>query len=203
VKFLLASASPRRADLLRQAGYAFDVVPADVDEEQYADRFPPRELASFLARTKAREVAGRFPDRVVLAADTVVALGDRSLGKPADDAEAREMIALLSDQTHEVITGVVVCRPGLELTKSAVSTVSMVHLSRTEIEAYVVSGRWRGKAGGYGIQDAAPIVTCLGGSVSNVMGLPMDETVSLLGQGGVTPVRSDNDSGGRGPGRDV
>ena len=195
---ILASASPRRATLLTQAGYDFVIEPAHFDEDAYLDAYPPRQLAAFLADAKAREIAPRFPDDVILAADTVVAFGDTCLGKPANPLEAREMIKLLGGATHLVITGVAVhCRAQkLELEEIVMSSVRMRHLDARELEAYVASERWRGKAGGYGIQDPGAIVTCLAGSPTNVVGLPMGQTRALLARAGITPRRSDNDSGG-------
>jgi septum formation protein len=189
VKLILASASPRRAALLRQAGYAFAVHPPNLDEDQYLEKFSPQQLAAFLATAKAWEIATRFPDDVTLAADTVIAFGDTALGKPADAAAAREMIRFLGGATHVVITGIAVLAPArkIELGLTVLSAVRMRVLTASELDEYVRSDRWQGKAGGYGVQDAAPIVTCVGGSVSNVVGLPMTQTRQLLQQAGVLP----------------
>ena len=189
---LLASASPRRADLLRAAGYAFAIEPADIDEEAYQDQYSPRELGLFLAQMKARDVAARFPNHVVLAADTVVTVNGKSLGKPVDVADARRIMTLLAGRSHEVITGVAVRAGASEWFQAVTSHVAMPTLPPSELDLYLASNRWRGKAGGYGIQDSNPIVACLGGSVTNVMGLPMDETRSLLTLAGVAPVTPDN-----------
>lgn len=187
VRLILASASPRRAALLREAGYEFVVESAAVDEDRHLGKFPPAELAAFLADAKAREVAARFPGDVVLAADTVVAFGGAALGKPADADAAREMIRLLAGTVHEVVTGVAVCAPGGGglLHGIEVSRVQMRPFTPAQVEAYVASELWRGKAGGYGIQDPDSPVTCLSGSVSNVMGLPMNLTRRLLGRAGI------------------
>jgi len=196
VKLILASASPRRAALLSQAGYQFQVHPAHLDEDRYLDKFSPRQLAAFLATAKAWEIARQFPDDLTLAADTVIAFGDQALGKPADPAAAREMIGLLGGATHLVITGIALHCPAreIELGASVMSAVRMRVLNPAELEEYVRSDRWHGKAGGYGIQDADPIVTCIGGSVSNVIGLPMSQTRELLHQAGILPTEaSDND----------
>lgn len=189
MNLILASASPRRADLLRAAGYAFDVHAADVDEEQYLNKMLPHNLAAFLAKVKADRIADRFPADVTLAADTVVAFGDIAVGKPADEAEAREMLRLLSATTHIVITGVAVRCPDrkVELSGTALSAVRMRRLSNAEIDRHVVSGLWKGKAGAYGIQDPEPLVTCVGGSVTNVIGLPMGLTKRLLTTAGISP----------------
>jgi septum formation protein len=187
VKLILASASPRRAALLRDACYTFAVEPARVDEDAHDGTRPPAELAGFLANLKADEVAARFPDAVTLAADTVVALGDRSLGKAAKADDARRMICLLRGRTHDVYTGVAVHCPvrGVSLSDVAHSVVRMHPLTDEEVDRYVASGRWQGKAGGYGIQDPGPIVTCEQGSVTNVIGIPMEVVTEWLGRLGV------------------
>ena len=186
---ILASASPRRADLLKHAGYDFVVDAADVDEDAYLDQYPPRELAAFLAYAKARQVAERHPKDVVLAADTVVAFGETCLGKPTNALEAREIVRLLGGATHLVITGVAVHAPSqrLELGETVMSAVRMRTLDARELEEYVASERWRGKAGGYGIQDPSPIVTCIAGSSTNVVGLPMAQARAMLARVGIVP----------------
>jgi septum formation protein len=184
---ILASASPRRAALLRESGYEFAVHPADFDEDNYFGKLMPIQLATFLAKAKAEQIANRFGYEVTLAADTVVAFGDIALGTPGDEGEARQMIELLSGTTHVVITGVAVRCPArdIDLDCTVLSAVRMRVLTGRELDEYVASGRWKGKAGGYGIQDEHPIVTCVGGSVSNVIGLPMEQTRRLLEQADV------------------
>ena len=189
--FILASGSPRRAELLRAAGYAFDVVPADVDESAHPDGLLPSELAVFLAAAKADKVSAEHPDRVVLAADTVVAFGDRAIGKPTDADDARRTLALLAGTTHVVITGLSVRRqsPPHAADARVLSAVKMRFLSRDEIERYVATDAWRGKAGGYGIQDetgkADPFVTRLAGCHTNIVGLPMGRAKTMLKAAGV------------------
>jgi septum formation protein len=194
-RLVLASASPRRQELLRGAGYAFDVVPADIDEDEYPPTHSPAELAEYLALAKARAVADRLSrgasrdanDFVVLAADTVVALNNEPLGKPTDPDDARRMLRLLGGTTHSVITGVAVVRhaTGLLLHGRVTSTVNMRHLIGSEVEAYVASNEWQGKAGGYGIQDDDPFVTRIAGCHTNIVGLPMTTTAKLLADAGV------------------
>jgi septum formation protein len=190
-RLILASASPRRQQLLRAAGYDFVVHPADIDEDDHPARILPADLAEYLAVQKARTVATlpQFQQDVVLAADTVVAFGDRSLGKPADAAEASRMLELLSGTTHIVITGVSVMRPATQhVARSRVmSAVRMRPLSPQEIAAYVASNGWQGKAGGYGIQDQDPFVIRQAGCHTNIVGLPVPETRRLLEQAGVRP----------------
>jgi septum formation protein len=182
-RLILASSSPRRAQLLREAGYAFTVQPANVDEDAlFARGLSPTVLAAALAAMKADAVAARFPDDVTLAADTVVALGDAPIAKPADERDAREMIRRLSGTTHTVITGVALRHPAksLRFDATATSSVNMRRLSDPDIDQYLATGLWHGKAGGYGIQDPDPIVSCIAGSFTNVIGLPMELTRDLL-----------------------
>lgn len=191
-RLVLASASPRRLALLREAGYAFDVHPADIDESDHPAGLSPGQLAEWLANQKARRIASIFPDAVVLAADTVVALRDQILGKPVDAADARRMLQLLGGTTHQVITGVAILRQVDSFHRSArvVSEVSMRQLTSPEIERYLASNEWQGKAGGYGIQDPDPFVTRIAGSHTNIVGLPMETTVALLAEAGVlSPIR--------------
>ena len=186
-RLILASASPRRQELLREAGYAFIVSPADIDETDHPPGLPPGGVALYLARRKADAVAGRFPHDVVLAADTVVSLHGRPVGKPEDAADARRMLGELSGTTHAVLTGVaVVHRSRDHVARRLVSSdVHMRGLSPAEIDAYVAGGQWQGKAGSYGIQDQDPFVTRITGSLSNIVGLPMEATVEMLREAGV------------------
>lgn len=188
-RLILASGSPRRQELLREAGYAFLVSPADIDESVFPPGLAPAELAEHLALAKARVVAERFPDDVVLAADTVVALGPDALGKPVDAADARRLLSLLGGTAHQVITGVAVIRAsaGLALRARVVSAVHMRALTTAEVDAYIATGDWEGKAGGYGIQDQDPFVTRTSGCHTNIVGLPMTHTRQLLAEAGIEP----------------
>jgi septum formation protein len=184
-ELVLASASPRRIELLALIGITPDRIdPADIDETPLKDETPPR-LAARLARTKAAAVAGRSPGAVVVAADTVVAVGRRLLEKPADATEAEKFLRLLSGRNHRVFTGVAVAT-GDDVRHRVVETrVSFKRLSDAEIAHYVAGGDWRGKAGGYGIQGpAAAFVLRIIGSHPAVMGLPLPETVNLLAGAG-------------------
>ena len=188
-RLILASASPRRRELLHAAGYEFEVHPADIDEDKQPPQILPADLAQRLAQLKAYAIADRFPNDVVLAADTVVAFGDKPLGKPPDDAAATKMLELLSGTTHIVITGVVIMHKAAGVTRSArvMSAVRMKMLSNDEIRRYVEGGQWQGKAGGYGIQDDDPFVTRMSGCHTNIVGLPVPETRRLLAIAGVSP----------------
>jgi septum formation protein len=191
-RFILASRSPRRVELLNDAGFVFDTVPADIDEETYPQTHTPVEVAEFLARAKAEAVAQLHPDHVVLGADTVVAHGSAILGKPEDSQHARWMLGQLSGSVHEVASAVCLVHKATDRVevRHTVSTVSMRPLEAAEIEMYVASGDWRGKAGGYGIQDRDPFVTNMGGSLTNIVGLPMELTVPLLASFGILPANS-------------
>ncbi|MCO8017439.1 Maf family protein [Brevundimonas diminuta] len=180
-RLILASSSPRRIELLALIGIAPDLVdPADIDETPQRAETPAR-LAQRLACSKAAVVAERHPDGVVLAADTVVAVGRRLLEKPADEAEASRFLKLLSGRNHRVFTGVAVIHGGRTSWRVVETRVSFKPLSDGEIAAYVASGEWRGKAGGYGIQGrAAAFITRIVGSHPAVMGLPLYETANLL-----------------------
>ena len=190
-KLILASTSPRRQSLLREAGYEFAVVPPGIDEDDYPQTLLPAELATFLARVKARSIAERYPDNVVLAADTVVAFGDRILGKPEDADEARRTLQLLSGTTHVVVTGVAVSHVARRFAQErrVLSAVRMRIMSRTDVDRYIESDMWQGKAGGYGLQDGNPFIKAVVGCPTNVVGLPMSTTRQLLAAAGVEPMK--------------
>jgi septum formation protein len=192
LQLVLASRSPRRHELLREAGFDFLIDPADVDEDDYSPDLLPADLAIRLARTKSHAIAMKRPSDVVLGADTVVAFGDRVLGKPADEDHARRMLRLLSGTTHIVITGVSVTRRSVVFAQEqrVMSAVQMRQMSHAEIDRYVETGLWRGKAGGYGIQDNDPFVKRLAGCYSNIVGLPMKTTAAILAAAGVVPTTS-------------
>ena len=177
---ILGSASPRRLELLAQIGVEPDVIrPADIDETPLA-RELPRPYCVRMAREKAAAiVAGQ--DDIVLTADTTVALGRRILGKPGDAQEARNFLVLLSGRRHKVITALAV-RSGTRIwERDVVSDVKMKRLSDTELDGYIATGDWRGKAGGYGIQGpAGALIPWIQGSFSAVVGLPLAETAQLL-----------------------
>jgi septum formation protein len=182
-ELVLASASPRRLDLLAQIGLEPDRIdPTDIDETPQGDYEPPRRLALRLAREKAAAAAARSPEAYVLAADTVVALGRRLLGKAEDEAEARAWLGRLSGRAHRVFTGVAVLAPGGRSgARLAEARVHFKRLTDAEVDAYIAAGEWRGKAGAYGIQGrAGAFVTAIEGSYSAIVGLPLYETRALL-----------------------
>jgi septum formation protein len=187
---VLASASPRRLDLLARIGVQPDrVLPVDLDETpRKAEQ--PRLLAIRLARAKAEAAQAEAPDALVLAADPVVGVGRRIVGKPADEAEARRFLTLLSGRRHRVMTGVCLLRPDGKRSERLVTTIlAFQRLTEAQIAAHLESGEWRGVAGGYQIQKRAEAwVRFLSGSHSNVVGLPLFETAQLLrGAGWLRP----------------
>ena len=179
---VLASASPRRLELLARIGVVPDrVLPTDIDETPDKAELP-RRLAARLAAGKAAAAALLAPGTLVLAADTVVGVGRRILGKPTDAAEARRFLELLSGRRHHVYTGVAVVTPeGRQLTRLVDTILTFQRLTPAQIEDFLASEEWRGVAGGYQIQKRAEVfVRFLSGSHSNVVGLPLFETAQLL-----------------------
>ena len=191
-RLILASQSPRRLELLAQVGIVpARVIPADVDETQMRGELP-RALALRLATEKARAAAALIPPgnpAAILAADTVVACGRRVVPAPAGEPEARIGLALLSGRRHRVFGGIAVLSADGRVRARVVETqVAFKRLDAREIEDYVRAGEWRGRAGGYAIQGkAAAFVRWIQGSYSNVVGLPLFETVALLGAAGIGP----------------
>ncbi len=190
-RLILASASPRRLDLLRQVALVPDAIdPAHLDETPLKAELPAQH-ALRLAIAKAQAVAPRHPGAFVLAADTVVACGRRILPKAEDAATARRCLALLSGRRHRVHGGIAVVTPAGKLASRQVQTIVIFkRLTELEIAGYIASEEWRGKAGGYAIQGlAALFVRQIGGSYSNVVGLPLYETAALLTGQGFRPSR--------------
>ena len=178
---ILASRSTRRRELLAQVGVTPGAIrPADIDETPLRGE-PPGRLARRLAESKARRVARQGGGAVVLGADTVVACGRRALPKACAEAEARACLALLSGRRHAVHGGVCLLHDGQARLRHVVTRVGFKRLSEAELDAYIASGEWRGKAGGYAIQGrAAAFVRFVNGSYTNVVGLPVFETLQLL-----------------------
>ncbi|MDO9473840.1 MAG: nucleoside triphosphate pyrophosphatase [Caulobacter sp.] len=180
---VLASASPRRLELLRQVGIEPDLVdPADIDETPQRDE-TPRRLVARLAIGKAQAVSARHPAAHVLAADTIVAVGRRILGKPDDEADARRMLTLLSGRPHKVLTGVAVIAPeGRTASRVVESRITFKRITDRELDAFIAGGDWTDASGGYKIHRlAGAFVTDISGSYTSVVGLPLYETLNLLG----------------------
>lgn len=178
---ILASNSPRRREILSQAGFAFSVVASDVDESFPTD-MPLNEVPVFLSKKKARVLADINPHAIILAADTVVLLDDVILNKPTDKSEAREMLQLLSAKTHEVVTGITLITPNETVSIADSARVSFRSLADWEVDWYVKGGFGLDKAGAYGVQDFIGMagIEKMDGSFYTVMGLPIFHVFNLL-----------------------
>ncbi len=185
---VLASASPRRQELLRQAGISFEVHPAHLDEEQHAGE-PPLEYAHRLSREKALAVAEQYPRRFVLGADTIVVADGEVLGKPRDVEDAERMLRILSGRGHTVSTAVTVVTPDGETeTRSTTTEVYFRELTHDEIREYAAGGEPMDKAGAYAIQGGATRWTDrIVGDYSNVVGLPLPLVTEMLRKSGFLP----------------
>jgi len=181
---ILASASPRRQELLRNAGIAFSSCPADIPEVPLPGE-SPQTCAERLAREKARAIFASHSDALVLGADTVVVVDSEILGKPCDTADAARMLRLLSGRTHRVITGVCLCGPGFEDVRSESTLVTMSAVGEKEILSYVASGEPMDKAGAYAIQGVASRwISRIEGDYFNVVGLPVALVYGMLRERG-------------------
>jgi septum formation protein len=186
-QLILASASPRRRELLEQIGLPFSVVPAEVTEHEAADA-DPREMVRHNAALKADWVAARYPEATVIGADTTVFIDQTVLNKPRDAAEARAMLRLLSGRTHTVFTGLAVRRlaSGLKLDQGVASDVTFKALDEATIELYLGRVHTLDKAGGYAIQEEGDLIIAgYTGSRTNIVGLPVEEMKQLLTQAGL------------------
>jgi septum formation protein len=191
VSLILASASPRRADLLRAAAIPFDIQPAEIDETRRPGE-QPEAYVRRVAEAKVAAVGGRFPARIVLAADTAVVVGSDVLGKPVDGADAARMLGLLSGRIHEVMTAVCLLTPAGPAVERRLRTevdstrVTFARLTKAEIAWYVAGGEPSDKAGAYAIQGlASRFVTRIEGSYSNVVGLPIERVYQMCTAAGM------------------
>lgn len=172
MKIILASASPRRKELLGKIYTSFEIIPADVDES-LNDNISAENAAQYLSEKKARHISEKYPDALVIGSDTTVVYSGLILGKPKDYSDAEKMLRLLSGKTHKVITGVSVFIGKKNISFSEVTEVTFFKLSNEEIEAYLKTDEWKDKAGAYGIQGAAGLfVEKICGDYDNVVGLP-------------------------------
>lgn len=189
IRVILASASPRRRQLLTAAGIQFDVIESQMPEQHIAGE-PARDYAIRMARDKARAVSSRLPDAIVIGADTIVVCENQILEKPADADDARRMLGTLSARTHTVITAFALARGGEILESSPVeSNVTFRKLDDAEIDDYIATGEPFDKAGAYGIQGVGGgFIAHVEGSRDNVMGLPTERVVAALARFGVKPV---------------
>ena len=180
MRLTLASASPRRAELLRAAGIPFDVLPVEVDEAFFPDERPEQSVAR-LAEAKAGAGAAMRPDEIVLGADTTVVVRGQALGKPADAEDAARMLRLLSGTTHEVLTGICLRRGNRRLVHVEPTRVRMARMDESEITWYISTGEPYDKAGAYAVQGlASRFILQIEGSYSNVVGLPISNVYQLL-----------------------
>lgn len=194
VPIVLASGSPRRRELLADLGLDFDVAPSRAEEPAPMPGESPTDYARRMAAMKTAEVSARFPNRIVLGADTIVVLGDRIMGKPTDDAHALAMLTALSGQTHQVITAFCLMLPGHpSLTHAVTTDVDMRASTQAELRAYIATSEPMDKAGAYAIQGMGTfLVTAIRGSYTNVVGLPVARVLEVLlelklvGPGGIT-----------------
>ncbi|MHC5089922.1 MAG: Maf family protein [Planctomycetota bacterium] len=190
-QFILASASPRRRDLLRKAGYCFEIIPSNVDESKYdTNGITSEKHTKILALAKAKDIAAKFPNAVVMGSDTVVDLDGEIIGKPDHAEHAEEITRKLFSKPHKVITGLaLVCiEKSIEIVEADTTIVYPRKLTEAQIADHITNGQWEGKAGAYGIQETGDeFVDRIDGSFTNVMGLPMELTQRLLGELGIKP----------------
>ncbi|MBW7988528.1 MAG: septum formation protein Maf [Planctomycetes bacterium] len=182
--FILASASPRRKQLLTEAGYKFTIVRPDIDESAFSTKdVEPCEYAERLALAKAKNIAEYHPDCLVIAADTIAYFEGEIIGKPADRTDAEQITNKLFSRPHKVITGIAIVRlrDGIEINKSDTTTVYPKKLTSEQIAEHIESGSWHDKAGAYAIQENGDVfIEKIDGSLTNVMGLPMELLERLL-----------------------
>ncbi len=183
--FILASASPRRKEILTNAGYCFDIIPSDADET-IEEMLSPEETVKELAKRKAEYVLDKYPDSVVFGCDTVVAVDGVILGKPSDEQDAFRMLKMLSGRSHRVSTGVCVISAGKEICFSDTTEVSFYELSDETIRSYIATGECSDKAGAYGIQGyGSVLVKEIKGDYFSVMGLPAARAARALSNFGI------------------
>jgi septum formation protein len=188
MKFILASASPRRRELLESIGLEFEIIPSHIPEVRAAGE-SAEEYVARLSREKAAAVAGEHPGRWIIAADTTVLLGDELLEKPADPVDAARMLTAIAGKTHTVYTGVTLLGPGYSDTRVSESEVRMLPLSAGDIEWYVGTGEPLDKAGSYAVQGkGAMFIDSIHGSYTNVVGLPLATLFLMLRRAGMDPL---------------
>lgn len=192
MRFILASSSPRRRELLASIGLQFDIVPSHVPEVRAAGE-APEEYVARLSREKAAEVAGQHPSRWVIAADTTVLMGDQLLEKPLDGPDAARMLGTIAGRTHTVYTGVTLhnFERGHHETRVAESEVRMLPMTERDIEWYVATGEPLDKAGAYAVQGiGAMFIDSIHGSYTNVVGLPLALLFQMLRRAGIDPIHA-------------
>lgn len=185
MKLILASASPRRKELLKNAGYEYEVCPADIDETM-PEGVEPETACEILSRKKAQAVLEENPDAVVLGSDTIVVLGNTILGKPENEEDAKAMLKALSGRVHQVYTGLCVCSKDKTLSLVSRADVRFYNLSDAVIDAYIATKEPMDKAGAYGIQGVGSmLVKSIEGDYFTIVGLPMAKAARMLGEFGI------------------
>lgn len=177
LSFILASQSPRRIELLKEAGYVFDVHPSGIDESVFDTSLSPAMYAETLAQAKAEDVAQQFPNRLILGADTIVDCDNEIIGKPQDQAHAKAIVTKLFSKSHSVITGLALIWPAQRIHIVTHDTTRIIpkHMTPEQIQIHLNSDTWQGKAGAYAIQENGDeFIDHVEGSFTNVVGLPME-----------------------------
>ncbi|MFA5553129.1 MAG: Maf family protein [Phycisphaerae bacterium] len=189
--FILASASPRRQQLLNQAGYKFRIIPSDIDESYLPmGTMPPADYARTLALAKAKNIADKYPESLVIGADTIVDFNGEIIGKADDDKQAEQIIRKLFSTNHKVITGVAIVQisQGIEIVQSDTTIIYPRKMTEEQIAAHIKGQTWQGKAGAYAIQETGDeFVERIDGSLTNVVGLPMELLETMLNSIGKKP----------------
>ena len=188
-KLILASTSLRRKDLLAKAGFEYEVIPSDYEEDMTLD-MDPRELVMLFAQEKARSVAEKFPDAVVIGADTVIAFGNRAVGKPHTPQKAKETLSRLSGSAHSVLTGFCIMHISADMRESRVveTHVYFKHLSENEVDSYIATGEPLDRAGAYAIQAKGKfLIDRIDGDYTNVVGFPVQDISEVLASFGIRP----------------
>jgi septum formation protein len=184
IRFILASKSPRRRELLEGAGYKFKVIASGVDEKEFdTGKKSPCEYAKELAMAKAQSVAGRNQNQIIVGADTIVDFKGRVIGKASDEKEAEQIVGLLFSRPHKVITALAIVRrrDNLEILESDTTIVYPRPMTEEQMAGHINSGVWRDKAGAYAIQEAGDMsIEKIEGSLTNVMGMPMELFATLM-----------------------
>ena len=183
MKFILASKSPRRRDILKKGNFIFKVVPSKFDESKISTRLNPREYCMKLARSKAQDILGKYDNYTIIGADTIVVIDNLILNKPKNISEAKNMLRLLSNREHQVITGVSLQNSILNIdhTFFDISKVTFYKLSNSEIDKYILDYNPLDKAGSYGIQDGSCLfIKAIKGSYDNIVGFPISKFYQVL-----------------------
>lgn len=189
-KIILASASPRRRELLSLVFRQYEVIPSEFDESQVPAELGPKDHVRYSSLMKARDVARKYPNSLVIGADTIVVVDDRILGKPVDSVDAAHMLRSLSGRTHQVYTGIAIIKDGIETSELECTDVTFRELSDEVVSRYIASGEPMDKAGAYAIQGIASVlIQSINGCYFNVVGLPLYRLSNMLEEYGLQPLQ--------------